>query len=167
MLSSASGPSGGEPLTLWVTSRAAAWKGRSAARCSTRRHSAASRVAVNDGKWHQAVLTLSPSTSVTFTGAAGTPSQTATLYLDGKIARPPRHDRAGHRLGHRVHRRPRQRGSRQATSTRVDRRRVALHQRAVRAADVTAHYDALQNQVTVAVSRGDHSRGRPTWPRRR
>ena len=49
---------------------------------------------------------------------------------------------------HRVHRRHRQRAERRPQ--RVDRRRVALHQRADRD-DVTAHYDALQNQISVKV----------------
>ncbi len=79
LLSSASGPTGGEPLGLFIPKGASCLEGSVG---STTLNSSGFfgcvSVAVNDGNWHQAVITVSPGTTT-----SGTFSQTATLYQDG------------------------------------------------------------------------------------
>jgi YD repeat-containing protein len=79
LLSSGAGPTGGEPLAIWIP------KGDDCLEASvgsTVLNNAlfglCFSTAVNDGKWHQAALTLSPGTTT-----SGTFSQTANLYQDG------------------------------------------------------------------------------------
>lgn len=80
LLSSAAGPTGGEPLALYIPKGADCLEGSVG---STVLNGSVFGVcvssAVNDGKWHQAVLTLSPGT----TTSTNTFSQIATLYQDG------------------------------------------------------------------------------------
>ena len=122
LLSSGIRQSGGEPMTLWVP--------RDGCVEGTDRQHAAERAAlrrpaparVNDGKWHQAVLTLTP-------GA----TSSRALHPDRHPVRR-RHGtrhRADHRAGHRLRRRVHRLSDRQRADRRlhrVDRRRVALHQ---------------------------------------
>jgi RHS repeat-associated protein len=86
LLSSGAGPTGGNPVSLWVNG--ACLEGSIGATQLNIPEEPALCTAgsgVNNGKWHQAVLTLSPVTSSTgIFGTGATYSQTATLYLDGK-----------------------------------------------------------------------------------
>jgi hypothetical protein len=73
---------GGNPPALWISSGGCllgtigtAQLGPSLGKCSGSQN-------VSDGKWHQAILTLTPITTSNGPGS-GTQSQTATLYLDG------------------------------------------------------------------------------------
>jgi RHS repeat-associated protein len=80
LLSSGTGPTGGNPVSLWVTG--GCLEGSIGA---TQLNAACAGSGVDNGKWHQAVLTLSPVTSSTgMFGSGATYSQAATLYLDGK-----------------------------------------------------------------------------------
>jgi RHS repeat-associated protein len=81
LLSSGAGPTGGEPLAIWIPKGADCLEGSAG---STMLNDTpifgCAGVAVNDGKWHQAAITLSPGTM-----SSGTFTQTATLYQDGVV----------------------------------------------------------------------------------
>ena len=155
MLSSASGPSGGEPVTLWVASMGGCIEGQVGSAILNEAIFGCTTGAVNDGKWHQAVVTVSPSTSVSFPGAPGSPTRTATLYLDGKSLSTAPLSGAGTPsatgytavLGTGPSGSQPYQPSGPYTGSIAD---VSLYTRALSAQDVTAHYNALQ--VTVAVS---------------
>jgi RHS repeat-associated protein len=81
LLSSGAGPTGGEPLAIWIPKGADCLEGSVG---STVLNNAlfglCVSTAINDGKWHQAAITLSPGTTT-----SGAFSQTATLYQDGVV----------------------------------------------------------------------------------
>ncbi|HXS63847.1 MAG TPA: DUF6531 domain-containing protein [Streptosporangiaceae bacterium] len=79
LLSSGSGPTGGEPLSMWIPKGATCLEGSvGATMLNNMSIFGCLSVAVNDGKWHQAAITLSPGIT-----SSGTFTQTATLYQDG------------------------------------------------------------------------------------
>ncbi len=76
----ASGPTGGEPVSLWLIPKGATCLEGSVGSTVLNNTGifGCVSVAINDGKWHQAAITLSPGITT-----SGTFSQTATLYQDG------------------------------------------------------------------------------------
>ncbi len=77
LLSASSGTGGNKP-TIWISQFSGCLTAQIAG-AQTASLTSSSCPAVNDGKWHQAVLTLSAGT----TSPSGSFSQIATLYLDG------------------------------------------------------------------------------------
>jgi len=85
LLSSGTGQNG-EPMALWVPSGYKCLEGMIGSTTLNAPIFGTCTGNVADGKWHQAVLTLSPGTvcpSGSFTCTPGSFSQTATLYADG------------------------------------------------------------------------------------
>ncbi len=79
LLSSAAGPTGGEPMAIWIPHGSDCLEGSAgSAKLNDTPIFGCVSVAVNDGKWHQATITLSPGIT-----SSGTFTQTATLYQDG------------------------------------------------------------------------------------
>jgi RHS repeat-associated protein len=138
LLSAGSG-SGGNPPLLWVNSSGCV---EGTVDGIVLEGTGTCQSVIGDGKWHQVVFTLSPAgTNSTGTSA----SQTATLYVDGKVlasspATPATVSAAGYTavIGN---------GSDgDFTGSIAD---VSLYAAQLSAADVTAHYDGLHNQVLV------------------
>ena len=79
LLSSGSG-SNGEPMSLWVPSGQSCLEGKIGSTTLNAPVFGFCTGTVNDGKWHQAALTLTPGAT-----SSGHFSQTATLYVDGAV----------------------------------------------------------------------------------
>ena len=79
LLSSGSG-SNGEPMSLWVPSGQSCLEGKIGSTTLNPPLFGICTGTVNDGKWHQAALTLTPGAT-----SSGHFTQTATLYVDGAV----------------------------------------------------------------------------------
>jgi RHS repeat-associated protein len=148
LLSSAAGPAGGQPMSLYLASA-------SGGSCLV---GSVGNVTVNapifgacsagtsaaDGNWHQAVLTVGPSPQIPLQGS----SQTATLYLDGKsvgtatISTKPTQSATGYtvNIGNGPH------GD--FNGSLAD---ASIYTSTLSATTITGHYDALQNQISVTI----------------
>jgi len=145
LLSTSTPANGGNPPALWLSSGClyatigSTSLGNPLGICTGK--------TVDDGKWHQVILTLSPIT--TSNGLiSGTESQAATLYLDGvsmataSITTPAALSSTGYvaYLGN---------GSKgDFTGSIAD---VSFYTRELTLSEVSGHYDALANQVSVKV----------------
>jgi RHS repeat-associated protein len=79
LLSSGSGPTGGEPLSIYIPKGATCLQGSVGGTVlNSSLFGLCVTATVDDGKWHQAAITLSPGIT-----SSGTFTQTATLYQDG------------------------------------------------------------------------------------
>ena len=144
LLSSGSGPTGGEPLTLWVPKGGACVEGSVGK--TTLSNSGLDGICIssqpNDGNWHQAVLTLSPGVTTSTGGFA----QTATLYQDGTelaAARSPR-KAAASATGYVA-----DLGSGSNGFFNGSIADVSLYSSQLSSAQVTSHFSALHDQVGV------------------
>ena len=149
LLSSASGPTGGEPMGLYVAS------GTQGGGCLVGSvgnvtvnapifGTCTGGAPVNDGKWHQAVLTVGPSPQIPLQG----PSQTATLYLDGAsiatetVSAKPTQSATGYTVN--VGNGPKG----DLNGSIAD---VSIYTSTLGSTTITGHYGALQNQISVKI----------------
>lgn len=147
LLSSSSGPTGGNPLTLWINSEGCLEGSIGSAQLTG--GFGLCGAAVDNGNWHQAVLSLGPViTTPGFLGGPGTSSQTATLYLDGaelttaQMSTPATPSATGYTayIGN---------GSDGDFSGSIA--DVSFYAGELSSTEVASHYSALQNQISVEV----------------
>ena len=146
LLSSAAGPTGGEPMGMYISSQGGclvATVGSTVINSPI--FGTCSILKENDGKWHQAVLTVSPPGTNPLLGGS---TQTATLYLDGA-------SEATATIG--------KQATPSATGYTADIGNgpngdlngsvadVSIYTSQLSTATVNAHYAALQNQISVKV----------------
>ncbi len=153
LLSASTPQNGGAPPALWIDSNGCLQGSIGATMLTT---SFVRRCAVDDGKWHQLVLTLGPVTTTTSTlfpggGGPGTSTQAATLYMDGAViatvqAAPFTAASTGYTayIGNGA--------DGDFTGSMAD---VSFYTSQLTSTDVTAHYNALHNQVSVQVPSGN------------
>jgi RHS repeat-associated protein len=142
LLSSAAGPTGGEPLSIYIPKGATCLEGSVG---STVLNNSAFgfcvTTSVNDGKWHQAAITLSPGSTT-----SGSFSQTATLYQDGvsigsaQITKQATASATGYVADI---------GSGTNGFLNGSVADVSLYTSALTSGQVATHYSALQNQISV------------------
>ena len=149
LLSSASGPTGGQPMSLYIAS--AAQGGCLVGSVGNVTVNApifgtcTGGAPANDGKWHQAVLTVGPSPQIPLQG----PSQTATLYMDGKsvgtatISTKPAQSATGYTVNI---------GNGPKGDLNGSIADVSIYTSTLSASTITGHDDALQNQISVKIS---------------
>jgi RHS repeat-associated protein len=149
LLSSATGPTGGQPMSLYLAAAAGGSclvgsVGNTTVNAPIFGACSTSLTSVADGNWHQAVLTVGPSPQIPLQGS----SQTATLYVDGKsigtatISSKPTQSATGYtvNLGN---------GSHGAfNGSLAD---ASIYTSTLSATTITGHYDALQNQISVTI----------------
>jgi RHS repeat-associated protein len=139
VLSSGSPQNGGEPVTLWVNAYHCLEGEVGSTLLNAPSNGLCGTPTVTDGKWHQAVLTLSPGT----TNSSGKFTQTATLYQDAsaiataQITQPA----TGSPTGYVAYI-----GSGPGGYLNGSVADVSLYASQLSSTDVTSHYDALKSQ---------------------
>jgi RHS repeat-associated protein len=148
LLSSASGPTGGEPMGLYIASGAqGGCLVGSVGNVTVNAPifgTCTSGTPANDGKWHQAVLTVGPSPQIPLQGS----SQTATLYLDGAsvgtatISTKPTQSATGYTVNI---------GNGPKGDLNGSIADVSIYTSTLSSSTITGHYGALQNQISVKI----------------
>ena len=141
---------GGNPPTLWIDSGGCLNGSIGSTQLGTFLGGCAPLQRVNDGKWHQVILSLSPITTSNGLGS-GTESQAAYLYLDGvqlytaPITIPATLSSTGYvaYVGNGA--------DGDFTGSIAD---VSIYTRELTSSEVSGHYTALHNQVSVSTTSG-------------
>jgi RHS repeat-associated protein len=146
LLSSASGPSGGEPMGMYISAQGGCLVANVGSTVlNSPVFGTCSILKENDGKWHQAVLTVSPAGTNPVLGGF---SQTVTLYVDGA-------SEATATISKQASKSPTGYTADLGNGPNCDLNGsladVSIYTGALSAATVKSHYGALQNQISVKI----------------